>query len=58
MTSRKPKPRTVVEVGLYVTDKQLARLQGFFKALKIPFYVEPDRDPPYKTIEELKADCE
>lgn len=52
------RPRVIVEIGMEITDQQLRRIKGYLeKALHVPYYIEPSPDPPYRTLEELEADC-
>jgi len=51
-------PKTIVEVALEATDKELSRIVGFLKSIGVHGYIMPPFDPPYETLEQVQADCE
>lgn len=58
MSTRKSIGKSVVEIGVEVTEAQLKAIVGFCRLRKIPVYVEPPALIPYKALEELEAACE
>jgi len=50
--------KMIVEFGVEVTPNQLKGIINFLRQRKIPFYEEPPRKDPYRTLDELEADCE
>lgn len=48
-------PRSVVEIALDITTEELRRVEYWLKSWGIAYYIEP---PKYKTLEEVKIDCE
>jgi hypothetical protein len=52
------KATSIIEIGVEATSNQLKGIEAFLRTRKIPFYVEPPCDPPYRTLDELEANCE
>lgn len=48
----------MVEIGVEVTPQELERLESELLYLNIPYYIQPPRLKPYKSLDELEADCE
>lgn len=55
---RKQPPRKVAEIAVFLTEGQLKKLKTSLTAQNIAFYIEPLREPPYLSIEEIKEECE
>lgn len=51
-------PKAIIEIGVESTPGQLKTIQRFLRLHNIPYYIEPPRANPYRTLEELEADCE
>ena len=49
----------IIEIGFDIKDAETGRLLDMWlEKLGIPYYVEPQRLEPYKTLEELEIACE
>jgi hypothetical protein len=50
--------KSIIEIGVEVTPKQLKGIEGFLRIRRIPYYTEPQPKVPWASLEDLECRCE